>query len=132
MRSITLTCPLYITLPRVKTKDKKIAINLNTYRNLYHYTNNEVKKKYLELIKEQLKGVVIQTPVEVTYKIYKPTKRKLDKMNVVSITSKYLMDAITQLGCWEDDNDDFIKTETIMPTELDRENARVEVFINSI
>ena len=53
-------------------------------------------------------------------------------MNVISITSKYLMDAITQLECWEDDNDDFIKTETIMPTELDRENPRVEVFIKSI
>ncbi len=43
---IKLNCPLYITLPRVKGKDKKISVNLNTYRNLYHYTNNEVKKKY--------------------------------------------------------------------------------------
>jgi len=129
---IKLTCPLYVTLPRVKGKDKKISVNLNTYRNLYHYTNNEVKKKYLEIIKKQLEGVIIETPVEVTYKVYKATKRKLDKMNVISITSKYLMDAITQLGCWEDDNDDFIKTETIMPTEIDREKPRVEVFIKSI
>ena len=60
------------------------------------------------------------------------SRRKLDKMNVISITSKYLMDAITQLECWEDDNDDFIKTETIMPTEIDREKPRVEVFIKSI
>lgn len=129
---IKLTCPLYITLPRVKSKDKKIFINLNTYRNLYHYTNNEVKKKYLEIVKIQLEGVIIDTPVEVTYKVYKASRRKLDKMNVISITSKYLMDAITQLECWEDDNDDFIKTETIMPTELDRENPRVEAFIKSI
>ncbi len=129
---IKVTCPLYITLPRVKSKDKKIFINLNTYRNLYHYTNNEVKKKYLEIVKIQLEGVIIDTPVEVTYKVYKASRRKLDKMNVISITSKYLMDAITQLECWEDDNDDFIKTETIMPTELDRENPRVEVFIKSI
>ena len=28
-------------------------------------------------------------------------------MNVVSVTSKYLLDAITELGCWEDDSDDF-------------------------
>jgi len=129
---IKVTCPLYVTLSRVKSKDKKISINLNTYRNLYHYTNNEVKKKYLEIVRKQLEGVIIDTPVEVTYKVYKASRRKLDKMNVISITSKYLMDAITQLECWEDDNDDFIKTETIMPTELDRENPRVEVFIKSI
>ena len=90
---IKLTCPLYITLPRVKSKDKKISINLNTYRNLYHYTNNEVKKKYLEIVRKQLEGVIIDTPVEVTYKVYKASRRKLDKMNVISITSKYLMDA---------------------------------------
>ena len=111
---IKLECPLAVYLPRAKTEDKRIAINLNTYRNLYHYTNNEVKKMYLEIVRKQLEGVVIDTPVEVTYKVYKATNRKLDKMNVISITSKYLMDAITQLGCWEDDNDDFIKTETIM------------------
>ncbi len=129
---IKVTCPLYVTLSRVKSKDKKISINLNTYRNLYHYTNNEVKKKYLEIVRKQLEGVIIDTPVEVTYRVYKASRRKLDKMNVISITSKYLMDAITQLECWEDDNDDFIKTETIMPTEIDRERPRVEVFIKSI
>jgi Holliday junction resolvase RusA-like endonuclease len=53
-------------------------------------------------------------------------------MNVISVTSKYLMDAITELGCWIDDDDENIKTETILPTELDGENPRVEVFIKSI
>ena len=53
-------------------------------------------------------------------------------MNVVAITSKYLLDAITELGCWEDDNDDHVKTETILPTELDRANSRVEVTIKTI
>ena len=105
---------------------------MNTYRNLHFQINNNVKVKYKELLKEQLEGVKIKTPVEITYKVYKARNTTLDKMNVVSITSKYLLDAITQLGCWTDDNDDFVKTETIMPTELDRENPRVDVFIKSI
>ena len=46
--------------------------------------------------------------------------------------SKYLLDAITELGCWEDDNDDHVKTEIILPTELDRANGRVEVTIRSV
>ena len=129
---IKLICPLYITIERKTKADKKVFVNMNTYRNLHFQINNNVKVKYKELLREQLEGVKIKTPVEITYKVYKARNNMLDKMNVVSITSKYLLDAITQLGCWTDDNDDFVKTETIMPTELDRENPRVEVFIKSI
>ena len=105
---------------------------MNVYRNLHHSVNGQAKKLYLELLREQLEGLHIQTPVEITYKVFKPTKRILDKMNVVSVVSKFLLDAITELGCWEDDNDNFVKTETILPTEIDRSNPRVEVLIKEI
>ncbi len=52
-------------------------------------------------------------------------------MNVISICSKYLMDAITEFGCWEDDDDTVIKKETLLPTEIDRKNPRIEVVIKS-
>ncbi len=129
---INLKCPLFVDLPRKTTKDKRIYINMNSYRNLHYLVNNQVKKMYLEAVREQLEGLTIQTPVEITYKVYKKTSRRLDKMNVVAITSKYLLDAITELGCWEDDNDDHVKTEIILPTELDRANGRVEVTIKTI
>jgi Holliday junction resolvase RusA-like endonuclease len=129
---INLKCPLYVDLPRKTKKDKRVYINMNSYRNLHFLVNNQVKKMYLEAVREQLEGLTIQTPVEITYKVYKKTSRRLDKMNVVAITSKYLLDAVTELGCWEDDNDDHVKTETILPTELDRANGRVEVTIRSI
>ena len=132
MEQIKFITPYALVLPRKKGKDKRISINLNTYRNLHFQVNNQCKKMYKEMMREQLEGRTIDTPVEITYQVFKPSKRSLDKMNVVSIASKYFLDAVTEYGCWEDDNDDFIKTETIMPTELDRENARVEVFINSI
>lgn len=129
---INLKCPLFVDLPRKTTKDKRIYINMNSYRNLHYLVNNQVKKMYLEAVREQLEGLTIQTPVEITYKVFKKTSRRLDKMNVVAITSKYLLDAITELGCWEDDNDDHVKTEIILPTELDRANSRVEVTIKTI
>ena len=124
--------PLFITLPRKTVKDKRIALNMNTYRNLHHRISNDAKKAYSEALREQLEGLSIQTPVEVTYKVYKGSKRRLDKMNVVSVVSKFLLDSITEYGCWEDDNDDYVKKETIMPTELDRENPRVEIIIKEI
>ena len=124
--------PLHVTIPRKTKKDRRIALNMNVYRNLHHSVNGQAKKLYLELIREQLEGLHIQTPVEITYKVFKPTKRILDKMNVVSVVSKFLLDAITELGCWQDDNDLYIKTETILPTEIDRINPRVEVTIKEI
>ena len=124
--------PLFITLPRKTVKDKRIALNMNTYRNLHHRISNDAKKAYSEALREQLEGLSIQTPVEVTYKVFKASKRRLDKMNVISVVSKFLLDSITEYGCWEDDNDDYVKTETILPTELDRENPRVEINIKEI
>jgi len=124
--------PLFVTLPRKTVKDKRIALNMNTYRNLHHRISNDTKKAYSEALREQLEGLSIQTPVEVTYKVYKGSKRRLDKMNVISVVSKFLLDSITEYGCWEDDNDDYVKKETIMPTELDRENPRVEIIIKEI
>ena len=124
--------PLYIDLPRVRTKPKRVYLNMNAYGNTNTFTNNEVKKAYLEAIREQIEGKVIHTPVEIHYRVYKQSKRRLDKLNVVSVVSKYLMDALVNLGCIEDDNDDYIKVETILPTELDKENPRVEIVIVSI
>jgi Holliday junction resolvase RusA-like endonuclease len=83
-------------------------------------------------MRSQLKGLKITTPVEITYKVYKPTKRILDKMNVVSVVSKYLLDSITEYKWWEDDNDNFVKTEIILPTEHDKDNPRVEIIITEI
>ena len=124
--------PLSVTLPRKTVKDKRIALNMNTYRNLHHRISNDAKKAYSEALREQLEGLSIQTPVEVTYKVFKASKRRLDKMNVISVVSKFLLDSITEYGCWEDDNDDYVKTETILPTELDRDNPRVEINIKEI
>ena len=124
--------PLHVIIPRKTKKDRRIALNMNVYRNLHHSVNGQAKKLYLELLREQLEGRHIQTPVEITYKVFKPTKRILDKMNVVSVVSKFLLDAITELGCWEDDNDFYVKKETILPTVLDRSNPRVEVLIKEI
>ena len=128
----TIISPLFVMLPRKTKADKRVSLNMNTYRNLHHSVSGQAKKEYTKLFREQLEGLTIQTPVEITYKVYKASNRRLDKMNVISVVSKFLLDAVTEYGCWEDDNDIHIKTETILPTELDRVNPRVEVIIKEI
>ena len=132
IESKLLICPTYIIFKYKNKKDKKVSINLNTYRNQHFLVESKCKKEFKELMRNQLEGIEFKTPVEITYKVYKASKRQLDKMNVISIASKYLMDAITEFGCWLDDNDDIIKKETILPTEIDKSNPRVEVLIKSI
>ena len=127
----TIISPLFVMLPRKTKASKRVSLNMNTYRNLHHRTSNDAKKEYTRVVSEQLVNLDIKTPVE-TYKVYKASNRRLDKMNVISIVSKFLLDAITEYGCWEDDNDIHVKTETILPTELDRINPRVEVIITEI
>lgn len=129
VQELFISAPFAIYLPRKTKKDKRIAVNLNTYRNLHFLVNNQAKKQYGLEILDQIQGKQIATPVTIEYKVFKPSKRHLDKMNVVSITSKYLMDALTEYGVWPDDNDDYVKSEIILPTEIDKKNPRVEVRI---
>jgi Holliday junction resolvase RusA-like endonuclease len=127
-----IVTPMYIDLERKTKKDRRVYINMNSYGNVNHFINNQVKIKFKKVIAEQLTGITIPTPVEIVYQVFKPSRRRLDKMNVIAVTSKYLLDAITEIGCWEDDNDDYVKKETILPTVYDKNNGRVEILIKTI
>lgn len=105
---------------------------MNWYRNAHYLESAKIKKLLAAFIHDQIEGVELETPCTVSYQVFKPTKRRLDKMNVIAVTSKFVLDALSEAGVWEDDNDDFVKTETILPTELDRENPRVEVIFKTI
>ncbi len=127
-----IVTPMYIELERKTKKNRRVSINMNAYGNVNHFINNQVKIKFKQVVEEQLKGITIETPVNITYQVFKPSKRRLDKMNVIAVTSKYLLDAITELGCCEDDNDDYVKIEKLLPTEYDKGNGRVEILIKTI
>lgn len=124
--SLKVIAPFYMFIP------KKISVNLNWYRNAHYRDLTKAKKMFSRQMIEQLRGAEIETPVEITYQVFKPRNVTMDKMNVVSVTSKFLLDALTEYGVWIDDNDNYVKTEAILPTELDRENPRIEVCFKTI
>lgn len=122
--------PCFVLIPRKTKDDKKISINLNTYRNLHHQENHQCKQIVKENVKKYLEhtgqiDTKFTRPVTVTFKHCKPTKRKSDKSNVFTVATKYIYDALVELEILQDDNDDFIKVETLLETELDRENPRI-------
>ena len=132
IKSHKFTLPLSISIPRKTMADKKIILNQNVVKNLHHRNYSLAKKQFTENLEEMLSGTEIETPVDITYQVFKATSRKMDKMNVISVQSKFFLDALTYWNVWEDDNDDFVKLETLLPTELDRENPRCEIIITEI
>lgn len=130
VKELTVVCPLKLEVPykKLQKPPKRYYLNMNNYRNWQHHVNNNLKKLYKEAVRGDLEGVVLETPVDVEARLYKGSKRKMDKGNVYAVQSKFLYDAMTEFGVWEDDNDEFVKTETILPTEYDKENPRIEFY----
>lgn len=45
---IEIELPVFIMIPRKTKADRKISINLNTYRNTHYVINNQLKHLYKE------------------------------------------------------------------------------------
>lgn len=121
--------PLYVMLPRKTKADKKVYLNLNTYRNLHYQINNQAKAVYKEYVRDQLEGKKFQTPIIISFTLFKASARTQDKSNVLSIVEKFFCDALTELGCIPDDNDSYIGSTHYYNGGVDREDARVEITI---
>ena len=91
---------------------------------------NQAKKIVLSWLEEYLKetnqsNIKFTKRVKVTFKVYKPTRRKTDKSNFYSGASKIIYDALVELGVLIDDNDDYISVETLEETEHNKDNPRL-------
>ncbi len=130
---IKLKVPTTISLPRKTMPDRKISLNLNTYRNLHYQVNNQVKKLFAEEIKDLLKDVKIEGKIRLTYFLHMGTNRKkVDRNNILCIVDKYFCDALVENGCIEDDSDEYIESTHNYTGEVSKGNPYVEVIIEEL
>lgn len=127
---IKITMPLYV-MTGVK-KQVKRTINLNYYRNWHRFTEGQVKKAYSRIAAEKLTGIKLSNLIELEFTYFKPSARRSDRSNVLSIHEKYFCDALVEAGCIEDDNDNFIFSTKYLGGLKDKENPRVEIVIRNI
>lgn len=119
-----------INLPIYLTKGKKnISLNLNWYRNAYHYTLNEMKHKFEEVIQADLESLPVFSSVELTYTLYVKTKRRCDVSNFCCIVDKFFCDALVKAGKLPDDNYEYLPKVNFLMGGVDPLNPRITVTI---
>ena len=92
---------------------------MNAYKGWHFIVANKFKKEFKEQMRSQLEGKAFNNPT-IEYFLYYKDNRRRDKMNFASIISKFLLDAMTELGCIEDDNDEFIGRECVESMGVER------------
>jgi len=106
-----------------------MILNLNQYRNWHYINSNNAKRAYKESLKPQLENLKFDKPITLHFKLFKGSKRRIDRANVLSIHEKFFCDAMTEYGCIPDDNDEFIKETKYTSGSIDKDNPRVEITI---
>lgn len=133
---ITLQLPLDVWIPRKTGEDKRIALNLNIYRNAHHYTLNAAKAIMKEIVAKEVERLGIQPigkgPWRFTYTIYPATGRSFDLANVGPVVQKFTDDALIECGIIPDDNYKIVIPGGYPFGGVDKENPRAELTITAL
>lgn len=114
--------------------NKKYYLNLNSYRNLQHYENYNLKKYFKEFYAEQINNLpdFKDKKLNITFQLIKNSKRITDKHNFYSVCAKYFYDALTEANKIEDDNDSIILKETLKETKYDKNITKKLNFLGNL
>lgn len=105
---------------------------MNNYRNTHYQSLNKAKIAYKDSIKFFVAFCPVFTgSVEVTYRMFPSSKRKMDIMNVCSIHSKFFLDALVEAGKIPDDTYEHVTREVVEFGVVDKSNPRVEITIEA-
>lgn len=128
---ITAYLPTHIEIGKIKKK--KYPLNLNHLRNAHYQQTNKAKKIVHDLVSKQLKEYRFSkfNKIEIYFTLYKGSKRKIDRSNVLSVAEKFFCDAIVGLQIIEDDNDNFIESSHYF-SAYDKNDPRIECEIHVI
>lgn len=123
--------PLHIILAK-SLKGKKYHLNLNNYRNWKFTVSNNLKIRYKELIADQLVGLKLKAPIKIKFTLHRDSNRKGDRANVLSVHEKFFCDALVEMGCLPDDNDDYIESTTYVSGKILPKNGKVIITIEEL
>lgn len=130
MSDYKFTLPLSVMLKRKKVKDRKMSINLNEFRKVHDRTYIEAKNEYCRVMGDQIRGFdPIKGKFHLHYDYYATMNNNPDLDNFVGAAKKFFQDAMVKHGFIEDDNVNFIVSNSEKYCGIDRKNPRIEVSI---
>ena len=112
---------------------KKGAIAVNWYRNAHYQESNSAKIKFKKMIQEQLDSFdPINGQIKIKYTYYAKANNNPDLDNFVGTVKKFFQDALVESGLIEDDNVNYIVSNSESYGGIDKLNPRVEAVITQI
>ena len=132
MKQLKLTLPL-----RIKVSSRKYFIlNLNNYRNTHYRVLHVAKKEYAKevrkILNDKYKDLHFKKPVQVTFTLWEPDKRRRDLSNALSVADKFFLDVLVEYGILKDDNVCCVPEVHYLYGGIDRKNPRIEVIMKEI
>lgn len=131
-----ITLPIYLHLPyKYKSIQKKkddglytTPMNFNESRLMNRFTYPKIKKAFAEIAREQVQGLVYETPIKVEYNLYYKNIQS-DLPNWSSVVDKFFLDVLQKEWCIPDDNVIHVTEVVARVMEQDRDNPRMEITI---
>lgn len=126
--SYRFVLPIYGVFKTKKGKGNT-SISVNWYCNAHYRIKSNAKKKFKEMIKDQ---IYIHAPIKGKIKInytYYAKRNGSDLDNFVGTVKKFFQDAIVELGLIPDDNVNIIVSNSERYGGVDKDNPRVEAVI---
>ena len=80
-------------------------------------------------MESQLAGLCFDSTIDLEFTLFKSSKRKIDRSNILCIVEKYFCDALVHYGCVGDDNDNYINSTKYLTGGIDKANPRAEILI---
>jgi hypothetical protein len=134
--TISVSLPLFVTIPRKTKEDKKVTLSLNVIRNLHHFSMNAIKAIVHKMVTSQLsaygKVPILTPPIRVTVRLWLPDRANKDLANFAPVAQKFADDAVVEFGCMKDDNVKYITECFYVFMGIDKTYPRFEITYNTI
>jgi len=117
----------------IKSGKKNIPISLSWYRNAHFRQSNDIKRKFKELIRDQIESLdPISGPISIKFVYYAARNNSPDLDNFTSVSKKFFQDALVELGFIYDDNVTYITKTSEEYGGIDRTDPRVMAYVREI
>lgn len=110
---------------------KRIALNMNIYRNLHYQTSNKAKIIFMNNLLNnypELKRIKANA-VSISYAIIRCNNRTFDIINIISIVDKFFLDSLVNIGCIPDDNYKIVSYDSISILKKETKSKNNQILI---